>query len=153
MPQVEELNALNKVYLSSAKSHVDSEDLHGQFPPKLRKESLCLRDPGRSHRLCYLNSSFQIHYEELEGHARVFMAKSTWCIHQFYPHPMTQSLQLSPILSPYGLYSPPGSSVHGILQARIRKWVAMSPSRGSSLPRDQTHISCISCIAGRFFSS
>ena len=39
--------------------------------------------------------------------------------------------------------SPPGSSVHGILQARILEWVAMSSSRGSSQPRDQTFISCI----------
>ena len=40
-------------------------------------------------------------------------------------------------------YSPPGSSVHGILQARILEWVAISSSRGSSQPRDQTCISCI----------
>ena len=33
-------------------------------------------------------------------------------------------------------YSPPGSSVHGILQARILEWVAMSSPRESSLPRD-----------------
>ena len=38
--------------------------------------------------------------------------------------------------------SPPGSSVHGIFQARILELVAMSYSRGSSRPRDQTHISC-----------
>ena len=42
--------------------------------------------------------------------------------------------------------SPPGSSVHGILQARILKWVVISSSRGSSRPRDQTHVSCVSCI-------
>jgi len=35
-------------------------------------------------------------------------------------------------------YSLPGSSVHGILQARILEWVAISFSRGSSQPRDQT---------------
>ena len=40
----------------------------------------------------------------------------------------------------------PNSSVHGILQARILKWVAMPSSRGSSQPRDQTHISYVSCI-------
>ena len=39
--------------------------------------------------------------------------------------------------------SPPGSSVHGILQARILKWVAMSSSRGSSWLRDQIWVSCI----------
>ena len=38
--------------------------------------------------------------------------------------------------------SPPGSSVHGMLQARILEWVAMLSSRGSSQPRDQTQVSC-----------
>ena len=37
----------------------------------------------------------------------------------------------------------PGSSVHAILQARILEWVAIFSSRGSSQPRDQTHVSCI----------
>ena len=40
--------------------------------------------------------------------------------------------------------SPPGSSVHGISQARIQEWVAVSFSRGSSWPRDQICVSCIS---------
>ena len=40
----------------------------------------------------------------------------------------------------------PGSSVHGILQARMLEQVAMPSSRGSSPPRNQTRISCISCI-------
>ena len=42
--------------------------------------------------------------------------------------------------------SPPDSSVHGILQVRILEWVAMPFSRGSSWPRDRTHISCVCCI-------
>ena len=46
--------------------------------------------------------------------------------------------------------SPPGSSVHGILQARILEWVAISSSRESSQPRDRTQVSC---IAGRFFTT
>ena len=41
--------------------------------------------------------------------------------------------------------SPWGFFVHGIFQARILEWVAISYARGSSRPRDQTHISCISC--------
>ena len=45
--------------------------------------------------------------------------------------------------------SPPGSSIHGILQARILEWVAMPSSRGSSRPRDRTHISYIFCIGRR----
>ena len=43
-----------------------------------------------------------------------------------------------------------GSSVHGILQARILEWVVMPSSRGSSWPRDRTGGSCASCIAGEF---
>ena len=39
--------------------------------------------------------------------------------------------------------SPPGSSVHGILQARVLEWVSISSFRGSSWPRDWTHVSCI----------
>ena len=42
--------------------------------------------------------------------------------------------------------NPPGSSVHGISQARILEWAATSSSRGSSWPRDQIPVSCISCI-------
>ena len=49
-------------------------------------------------------------------------------------------------LQPHGLQPLPGSSVHGISQARIP---AISFSRGSSWPRDQTRVSC---IAGKFFT-
>ena len=51
------------------------------------------------------------------------------------------SLQLCPALCSFMNCSPPGSSVHGIPQARILKWVAMSSSRGSSQPRNQTTVS------------
>ena len=47
-------------------------------------------------------------------------------------------------------FSPPGSSVLGIFQMRILEWIAISFSRGSSQPRDQTWIPC---IAGRFFTA
>ena len=48
----------------------------------------------------------------------------------------------------------PGSSVHRILKARIVEWVAVPSSRGSSLPRDQTHISYMSpAFAGKFFTT
>ena len=39
----------------------------------------------------------------------------------------------------------PGSSVHGILQAKILEWVAIPSFKGSSQPRDQTHVSYVSC--------
>ena len=43
--------------------------------------------------------------------------------------------------------SPPGSSVHAIFQTRVLEQVAISYSRGSSQPRDQTCVSCICCIS------
>ena len=45
--------------------------------------------------------------------------------------------------------SPPGSSVYGLLQARLPEWVARCFFRASSQPRDQTWVSC---TAGRFFT-
>ena len=45
--------------------------------------------------------------------------------------------------------SPSGSSVRGILQARILEWVATPSPRGSSWPRDRTHISFVSCMQTR----
>ena len=59
------------------------------------------------------------------------------------------SLNLCPILWDPMYCSLPGSSVHGILQARILKWVATPSSRGSS-PRDWA---CSFCIAGGFFTT
>ena len=49
--------------------------------------------------------------------------------------------------------SPPGSSVHGILQARILEWVVMPASRGSSQPRDPTRVSLSPALAGEFFTT
>ena len=50
-------------------------------------------------------------------------------------------------------YSPPGSSVYGILQERILEWVARPSTRGSSQPRDWTCVPGTTCIAGRFFTT
>ena len=49
------------------------------------------------------------------------------------------------LLQPHGLCLS-DSFVHGISQARIMEWVAISFSRASSSSRDKTHFSCISCI-------
>ena len=51
------------------------------------------------------------------------------CVH-------AQSLQSCPTLCDPVDYSPPGSSVHGILQVRMLEWIAMPSSMGSSQPRD-----------------
>ena len=55
--------------------------------------------------------------------------------------------------TPWTVRSQPGSFVHGIFWARILEWVAISPSRASSQPRDRTHVFCISCLTGKFFTA
>ena len=58
-----------------------------------------------------------------------------------------RSLQSCPTLCDPMDPSPPGSSVHGIFQARVLEWVAIPFSRGSSRPRDGTPVSWVTCIA------
>ena len=60
-----------------------------------------------------------------------------------------KSIQSCPILCDPMDYSPSGSSVHGILQARILESVAIPFSKGSSQPKDQTQVSC---TASRLFT-
>ena len=65
-----------------------------------------------------------------------------------------KSLQLFPILCEPVDYGPPGSSVHGILQAKILEWVAMPSSRGSSQPRKSNLQLLMSpAVIGRFFTT
>ena len=59
------------------------------------------------------------------------------------------SLQSCPAVCDPVDCSPPGSSVHGVLQARVLEWVFTSSSRGSSRPRDGTRVSHVSCIGRR----
>ena len=59
--------------------------------------------------------------------------------------------QLCPTLRNPKDYSPPGSSVHRISQAKVLEWVAISFSRGSSWIRNQTQV--IPALAGRFFTT
>ena len=71
----------------------------------------------------------------------VFFCKKGW-------HSQCSVAQLCPTLCNPMDCSPLGSSVHGILQARIMEWDAIPSFRASSWPRDRTQVSC---IAGRFF--
>ena len=68
------------------------------------------------------------------------------CVH-------AKSLRSRPTLWDSMDCSPPGSSVHGLLQARILESIAMPSSRGSSRSRDRTCVFCGSCIAGGFFTT
>ena len=72
------------------------------------------------------------------------------CIHA---HLIQSHLTLCHPMDRGAWWAPPGSSVHRISQARILEWVAISSSRGSSRPQDQTCVSCSFCTAGRFFAT
>ena len=66
-----------------------------------------------------------------------------------FPDPLmwVKVTQLCPTICDPMACSPSGSSVHGLLQARILKWVAISFSRRSSPPRDWTWVSCLAAAA------
>ena len=103
------------------------------------------------------NDSF---YRDIEGmeviSLKIYVPKKWWWAKKEYIFPlyfypsllpgMLRSFQSCLALCDSMDCSPSGSSVHGILQARILEWVAISSSRRSFWPRDQTHISYVSCI-------
>ena len=101
----------------------------------------------------YLWWSFTISFHNFFGNAldrRSTIEKSIFTIsisavHLFYKRPCmcAESLQSCLTLCDPMDCSPPGSSVHGALQARILEWVAVPSSRGSSPARDQTCISYV----------
>ena len=66
------------------------------------------------------------------------------CFRPYYLPPHVRAQSCLTFCNPVD-YSPLGSSVHGILQARTLEWVTISSSRGSSQPRNQTKVSCVSC--------
>ena len=68
------------------------------------------------------------------------------CVH-------TKLLQLCPTLCDPMDYSPPGSSVHGILQARLLEWVAMPSSRRSSQPGTEPRALKSPALTGGFFTT
>ena len=78
------------------------------------------------------------------------------CPQPFYEHLVSSSEERVGMLScvshvrlfatTWTVHSLPGSSVLGILQAKILEWVAMPSSRGSSQPKNRTHISRVSWI-------
>jgi len=69
-------------------------------------------------------------------------------LHAVTKDPVCMCMHAQPCLTLYDSMgcNPPGNSVHGILQAGILERVAISNSRGSSQPRDQTHVSLVSCV-------
>ena len=108
---------------------------HSPRSPALQGDSLPSEPPGNEF----------IDYTPIQ-HKKLKLKKkeSVW-----YGSMHAKLLQSCPILCNPMDHSLPGSSVCGILQARILEWVAMPSSRGSSQPRDRTHVSCVSCTERR----
>ena len=81
------------------------------------------------------------------SHSIMKIQSRGWCVHNQklggYFLKWLMHTQLHPSLYNPMNCSPPGSSVHGTLQARMLEWVASSYSKGSSPPRDRTWVSCI----------
>ena len=78
------------------------------------------------------------------------------CVYTYiytYTSMRAKSLQLCSTLCDPMDCSPPGSSVHRILQAGTLEWVAMPSYRGTFQPRDRIHVFCSYCIAGGFFTA
>ena len=107
----------NKVH---NKCNVFASSWNHPLPPTLEKLSSMILIPGALKGTTALGYSHKNYYRE-----------TMWVA------------QLCPTLCDPIDYNPPGPSVHGILQARILEWVAILFSRGSSWPRDQTQVSCI----------
>ena len=104
--------------------------------------------------LYFLNSSFlllliQERNQQVSGGINAVKQKSGVWLNITWKKVKASVIQSCPTLYDPMDCSPPGSSVHGILQARILEWIAIPFSRGSSHPRDQT---LISCITARFFT-
>ena len=94
-----------------------------------------------------LPAVFQAFYFQGMGGPCVY--RSVWVITFAWKKSESEVIQSCPTLCDHLDCSLPGSSVHGILQARILEWVVVSFSRGSSQPRDWTQLSW---IVGRCFT-
>ena len=115
---------------------------HAWIPPSYNRSTdrplvLDCRSPSTWARVISLLSPGASPSTKRRKHYYVFVAKS---------------LQLSLTLCDPMDCSVPGSSAHGILQARGLQWVAMTLSRGSSQPRGWTCVSLSPILAGKFFT-
>ena len=99
----------------------------------------------------FLNQAGQHHVQLCGQWARGSDSPNIWWLLMVQDPcvPVCSLTQSCPALCNPMDYSLPGSSVHGILQARILEWVAIPFSRGSPLLRYGTCVSCVSCVGRR----
>ena len=104
---------------------------------------ILLYSPPRLH-LMYLTDDFNSIYRSILSHGFITL----WLLLTYisaYLCTCAKSLQSCLTLCDPTDCGPPSSSIYGILQARILKWVAMPSSRGFSQPRDGTCVYYVSC--------
>ena len=147
IPCAEEPGRLQSMGLQRvALNLVTEQQQHGIL---LRNLSVCA-DPKLANRVVKIQAS--VFFKALQEFSWAAVGLRTQDLGYLSLHCVcAPSLQSSPALRNPMDGSPPGSFVHGIFLAGILEWVAISFSRGSSWPRDQTRVSCISYIAGRLF--
>ena len=121
-----------------AHTHTHTPHNHLEYCQRLKyKRSPCFHS-------CPLQSIFNTFLSDL------LTNKSRHITPQFKALHACTCAQSCPILCHPMNCSLTGSSVHGVFQARIMQWVAIFFSRVSSRSRDQTHVSCVSCIGRQF---
>ena len=116
--------------------------VHTLVTPFYTKENACYTDVQWKQLVCL-------------NHLILSISDYSICMfhHSYFPELTVSACILNRVLCYPMNCSPPVSSVHGIFQARILWRVAIFFSRGSSQPRDQTLVSCVSCIVGGFFNA
>ena len=121
-----------KIKLSSGTTGI--QWIHSELEKKKILFNMCLRASGHAQLKFRVWTILKLTYKIIDG---------PWAFHLL-------TTPLKPFIDDYPPKDsgPPGSYVHGILQARILEWVAVFSSRGSSQPRDRICNSDISCNAG-----
>ena len=135
-PCTQEIKLLTPLLINNHGKNKIRSKINDHLIEKLTKQPFNLHIPSC---YSYFSSPQWRKWHVLRNTCSCFSCTSNVCM-------SAKSLQLCLTLCNPMDCSPPGSSVHGILQARIREWVAMPCSRGSSQPRDQTCVSYVSCI-------
>ena len=133
-------------------TNLRSTDCRNQLPCDTEKRN----GRPRNWRKCYKHTQAQQQHTYLPAYwsaypcSRRVTEASIWLFWNLISYRVhAKSLQSCPTLCNPTDHSSPGSSVHGILQARILEWVTISYSRGSSRSRDRTRASCVSYIGRR----
>ena len=123
--------------------HFSSQCKSKQWQSFSQVKKATSRSP-RHPNLCIVSKAFAVTFSCRVQRRPIWLQPvMRWCV----------CIQSCPTLFDLMDCSLPGSSVHGIPQARILEWAAISYSRGSSWPWDRTRVSFVSYISGRFFTT